>query len=75
MTGALAMSGRHEPTTARSSQGPVSKIVLQNIKVLANAEQRPSERRARRQFRQGLKLQVPPGQAEKWRSRPEGKLP
>ena len=65
-----------EPNDATSSQGPISKIVLQNIKVLANGQnidQPKNEREA--SSVKAVTLQVTPEQAEKLAlASSEGKL-
>ncbi len=65
-----------DPTDARENQGPISKIVLQNIKVLANGQNidQPKNEREVTSVR-AVTLQVTPEQAEKLAlSATEGKL-
>jgi pilus assembly protein CpaB len=65
-----------DPSDAREGQGPVSKIVLQNIKVLANGQNidQPKNEREVTTVR-AVTLQVTPEQAEKLAlSATEGKL-
>jgi pilus assembly protein CpaB len=65
-----------EPNDATSSQGPISKIVLQNIKVLANGQNidQPKNEREANSVK-AVTLQVTPEQAEKLAlASTEGKL-
>jgi pilus assembly protein CpaB len=65
-----------EPNDATSSQGPISKIVLQNIKVLANGQNidHPKDEREANSVK-AVTLQVTPEQAEKLAlASTEGKL-
>jgi pilus assembly protein CpaB len=65
-----------EPNDATSSQGPISKIVLQNIKVLANGQNidQPKNEREANSVK-AVTLQVTPEQAEKLAlASSEGKL-
>ena len=65
-----------EPNDATSSQGPISKIVLQNIKVLANGQNidQPKNEREANSVK-AVTLQVTPDQAEKLAlASSEGKL-